>query len=282
MKLNLKGFLFAFIIVFGFAFSNREFNSEIESKIILERFESAVNSIQTLQYTLVNHERIGDRLLSGKQKISLTTSPFQCHIILLEPGKGEEIVYAENKYSNLAVYEPNGFPYMQLELDPYGSLMRKNNHHTIFDLGYGPMLAMLNYHLKRSPYMLSSTSLTMNGKSIQKLTIDFTQFSYNPFIPDKKESISELARHLMVNDYMLAEINKLELSSIVKPGQQIKVPSAYAKRIVLFIDTENDLPIVQVIYDEKGVYEKYEFSEILINIPIPEKRFNSEMLGKSL
>lgn len=282
MKSNLKGFLFAFLIVFGFAFSTKEFNTEAESKIILERFESAVKSIRTLQFTLINHERIGDRLLTGKQKVSLTISPFQCHIVLLEPGKGEEIVYAENKYSNLAIYEPNGFPYLQLELDPYGSLMRKNNHHTIFDLGYGPMLTMLNYHMQRSPYLLSSSSLTMNGKDIQKLTIDFTKFSYNTIIIDKKESISHLANRLMLSDYMLAEINKLELSSNLKPGQQIKVPSAYAKRIVLFMDKENGLPIVQVIYDEKGIYEKYEFSEILVNIPIPEKRFNSEMLGKSL
>jgi len=282
MKLNLKGLLIAVVLLSGFGFSTKDLNNEAESRVILDSFEVAVNSIQTLQFTLVNHERIGNKLMTGKQKVSLTISPFQCHIILLEPGKGEEIVYAENKYANQAIYEPKGFPYMQLELDPYGYLMRKNNHHTIFDLGYAPLMRMLNYHMERSVYVLSSSSLTMNGNRVIRLSVDFLDFKYDRVVLERKETISQLARRMMLSDYMLAEINKLEISTVVKPGQQIKIPSCYAKKIELFIDPEIGLPIAQVIYDEKGIYEKYEFSEIIVNIPISEQRFNSEMLGKSL
>lgn len=272
----------AVVFLSGFGFSSSDLNNENESKMIFDRFELAVNSIQTLQFTLINQERIGNKLMTGKQKVSLTISPFQCHIILLEPGKGEEIVYAENKYSNQAIYEPKGFPYMQLELDPYGYLMRKNNHHTIFDLGYAPLLRMLNYHMQRSAFLLSSSSFTQNGNKLIKLTIDFQDFNYDLVVIERKESISQLAKRLMLSDYMLAEINKLDLDAVVKPGQQIKVPSCYAKKIELLIDPEIGLPIAQVIYDEKGIYEKYEFSEIIVNIPISEQRFDSEMLGKSL
>jgi hypothetical protein len=136
--------------------------------------------------------------------------------------------------------------------------------------------------MQRSAFLLSSSSFTQNGNKLIKLTIDFQDFNYDLVVIERKESISQLAKRLMLSDYMLAEINKLDLDAVVKPGQQIKVPSCYAKKIELLIDPEIGLPIAQVIYDEKGIYEKYEFSEIIVNIPISEQRFDSEMLGKSL
>lgn len=282
MKTIFKSIVVSLLVLLIQSFSSSRIFDEAESNSIFTSLDSKIASINTMQFTLVNHERIGDRMMKGKQKVSLITQPFQCHIVLIEPGSGEELVYSGAKYNNFAIYDPNGFPYVQLELDPHGSLMRKNNHHTIFDLGFGKMMAILKYHMKNASYTLKVEEVKINGEDVQKLSVEFVDFSYKRVSIDKKQTLSAFADSKMLNDYMLFELNKIPISDQLKVGSSIVIPSAYAKKIELYISKESGYPISQLIYDDKGLYEKYEFSDLVINFPIPEKRFNSENLGKSL
>ncbi|HEX2901359.1 MAG TPA: DUF1571 domain-containing protein, partial [Bacteroidia bacterium] len=61
----------------------------------------------------------------------------------------------------------------------------------------------------------------------------------------------------------------------LKPGQVITVPTVYGKESVFMIDTENFLPIVQIIHDDKGLFEKYEYHNLKVN-----PRFNSAEFTK--
>jgi outer membrane lipoprotein-sorting protein len=124
--------------------------------------------------------------------------------------------------------------------------------------------------------------MTLNATEVQKMTITFSDFKYVSIRIDRKERLSELAERLTLNDYMLYELNNIDVSSELKVGSTLIVPTAYAKKVELYIDLTTGLPMTQIVYDDKGVYEKYEFSDLRINFPISEKRFNSEMLGKSL
>jgi outer membrane lipoprotein-sorting protein len=282
MRTVVKFFIPVLILLSSLSFSSSNEYSESDAKAAFKQLDNMVRSITSMEFTLVNSERIKNRMMKGKQRVSLTTQPFRCHITMIEPGNGEELIYAGAKYDYQAIYEPKGFPYMQLELDPHGSLMRKNNHHTIFDLGYTKMMSVLNYHMKNSPYIIDLSQMTLNAKEVQKMTITFSDFKYVSIRIDRKERLSELAERLTLNDYMLYELNNIDISSELKVGSTLIVPTAYAKKVELYIDLTTGLPMTQIVYDDKGVYEKYEFSDLRINFPISEKRFNSEMLGKSL
>jgi outer membrane lipoprotein-sorting protein len=48
-------------------------------------------------------------------------------------------------------------------------------------------------------------------------------------------------------------------------GKTLKVPTSYAKRTVLYIDEQINFPIYQEMSDEKGVFEKYEYSNLNVN-----------------
>ena len=282
MRIVLKTLLLGFCFITSLSFSSSNSLNENGSMHVFESLDLSIRSSSSMQFTLVNYERIGKRMMKGKQKVSLIPSPFQCYILMIEPGDSEELVYAGERYSNFVIYEPNGFPYIQLELDPKGSLMRKNNHHTIFDLGFGKMMEILKFHMHASSYEMSIDELRIDRKDIQKLSIEFTNFSYSKIVIKQKESLSDLANRMMLNDYMLYEINGIGLTDQLKVGSNILVPSAYAKKIELYIDKASGYPVSQIIFDDKGLYEKYEYSDLVINSFIPESRFKSENLGKSL
>jgi len=280
MKIVSRYIFLSVILVLSLSFTANEALNESDAEDVYKRLNESVSAIKSMEFNLVNYERIGDVLLRGEQHVTLTTSPFQCYILMIEPSNGEELIYAGEKYDFQAVYEPNGFPYLQFELDPMGDLMRKNNHHTIFDLGFNSMMKMLNFHMAESQHKLEVIDVVLDDKEAYKLSIDFIKFTYRSYEIVEKESISDLAERLMLNDYMLALLNDKEISDILKVGSEITIPTSYAKKIELFIDKKNGLPFSQKVFDDKGLYEHYEFSELVVNRPVSEDRFNSDFLGK--
>jgi outer membrane lipoprotein-sorting protein len=48
-------------------------------------------------------------------------------------------------------------------------------------------------------------------------------------------------------------------------GKTIKVPTSYAKKSTIYINQTNFYPIFQEMYDDKGLYEKYEYSGLKVN-----------------
>ena len=59
----------------------------------------------------------------------------------------------------------------------------------------------------------------------------------------------------------------------VSEGQKIKIPIVYVKKSVLYIDKISYLPIKQVMSDDKGLFEEYEFINLKVNSPISEEEF---------
>ena len=62
----------------------------------------------------------------------------------------------------------------------------------------------------------------------------------------------------------------------VKPGQVIHIPNNYAKSLTLYISKNTLLPLVELIYDDKGLYERYEFTELKVNPMFPVEEFTQD------
>ncbi len=59
----------------------------------------------------------------------------------------------------------------------------------------------------------------------------------------------------------------------VKEGMVIQVPDAYAKLTLLLIDKELLLPVKSLVFDDKGLYETYEYHDLKVNAPIAPEEF---------
>ena len=77
---------------------------------------------------------------------------------------------------------------------------------------------------------------------------------------------------------MIVEMNpKLkDYFDILTPGQVIKVPNYYAKTVILYIDQFYNLPIGVKVYDDKGLFEEYNYHFLQVNPKFDENEFTRD------
>lgn len=249
-------------------------------KEILHNTLASVDKIETLKFHLKCNERINGKLLSTESQVKLNRSPRKIYIYL----KGPELLWVEGKNNGNCLVNPQGFPYMNLNLDPMGAIMREKQHHTIHQMGFeyfGDIIKSSMDLLANDfdSYFKCTGTLTWNTRECYFITAEYPDFKYVDHTVLKGENLTTIAHKLKVSDFMLLEINKAKNFHDVKTGQVIKVPNVYGKKMVLYIDKETFIPRVIKVYDEKGLFESYEYHDLQLNPKIAEEEFTKEFKG---
>ena len=74
---------------------------------------------------------------------------------------------------------------------------------------------------------------------------------------------------------MIYEINpQLRSFDDIEPGMKIKVPTDYAREIIVYIDKTRFVPIGLKVYDDKGLFEEYTYQNIVLNPVFSERDFS--------
>jgi hypothetical protein len=225
-------------------------------------------------------ERIKGKLISTESTFKLNISPRKIYINL----KGPELLWVEGKNNGNALVNPNGFPYVNLNLDPMGSVMRENQHHTLHEMGFDYFAGIIKNSVsfageKFDSYFKCVGSIEYDSHDCYFITADYTQFRYEDYVTQQNENLISIAKKFFVSDYMLLEINSLKNYTDIKAGQKIKVPNVYGSKLILYIDKELFVPRVIKVYDEKGLFESYEYHDLHVNAKIPEEEFTKEYKG---
>src|SRR5688572_17095578 len=90
-------------------------------ELVAKVFES-IENVKTLRYNLQCNERINGRIQHTESQVKLQVAPRKLYLSL----KGPEVLWISGKNNGNALVNPGAFPYINLNLDPYGSLMRKD------------------------------------------------------------------------------------------------------------------------------------------------------------
>lgn len=215
-----------------------------------------------------------ERLSSGKNTVYNYTvkkrrQPLQIYAKVSETG--QEILYNKSKNENSALVNPNGFPFANLNLDINGSLLRKDQHHNCTDFGFETVVDLIKGSIQKRPkdfntYLKLICEAEYNKRPCMQLIIDYKDFAIINYKCKKGETVLSIAKQQYISEYKIMELNKqLDEFDDVKEGDIIKIPNAYAKQIVLFIDEKSGLPIYQRISDELGIFEIYEYSDVKVN-----------------
>jgi len=251
-------------------------------KEILQNTLASLDKIQTLKFHLKVAERIKGKLHFSESQIKLLRSPFKTYIYL----KGPEVLWLAGKNNGNALVNPDGFPFMNLNLDPMGSIMRENQHHTIYEVGFDYFAGIIKNSIafagdKFDDYFNCSGTLTWDGHECFLVTADYPYFKYVDYIVKKGENLVTIGRKLKVSDYMLLEINSAKVSDYydVKPNQVIKVPNVYGSKMILYIDKDLLVPRVIKVYDDKGLFEVYQYYELEVNPKIADEEFTKDYKG---
>lgn len=281
--MNKKIYILTTLLLFLIVFTS--FNKKnINNKELIDKIFNAVDNVKTLKYELQCNERIKGKMQHTESKVKLQVNPRKLYLNI----RGVEVLWIQGQNNGNALVNPNAFPYINLNLDPYGSLMRKDQHHTIHEMGYTYLADILKDGLKKvtdkgeklDRYFAVLGEDVHDGKECYKLSISFPDFTWVPYTVKKGENITSIARRLRISEYMVLENNPKHSSyTDVKEGDIIKVPNAYGKLTLLMIDKETLLPLNNKVFDDKGLYETYEYFNLQLNPFIMPDEFNKNYKG---
>lgn len=238
------------------------------AKSILQRMIASVDAHNQYIYEVKSEERINNELVASTALFKYQYKPRKIYMRTSKPKEGVEILFGEGMYGGNALINTNGFPFFNIQLDPEGWIMRDDHHHSLHDAGFHFICRVLEHSMKKvennfDDYFKFKGDTSINDKRYLKVLIDVFDFKYLPYTVKENETILEIADRLFLNDYLIVDKNPdVDAFDDVSPGQVIQLPSAFARKIIIYIDAITYFPFIEEIHDEKGVYERYTFRKI--------------------
>lgn len=239
-------------------------------QIAKQMFDRAAD-IHSLTYTITKQERIEGKLTKQVSFTKMQKSPYKVYLRQSFPNDGMEVLYVENENNNKALINPNGFPWLNLKLNPRDGIMRNDQHHTIFQSGFDHVVSILEYLCDKyqdeiDEMVVNNGLVNQQGRKGFSISFNNPYFEIIDYTIGEQESIEDVAVKYRLSAHMILEYNpKLKDYEDVESGQVIKIPNDYSPKLNLVIDAEEFIPLKMEVLDDKGVYEQYEYSKVAIN-----------------
>lgn len=246
-------------------------------KDVISKMITSIKEVKSLKYNL----KITERAKKGgfnyyESSVKFNKNPRQIYLYI----KGIELLWVQGQNKGKALVKPNSFPYINLNLDPMGSLMRQDQHHTLNEMGYdyfGHIIetSVVKLGTKFNERFTLVGEEKINNRMAYKVIIENKDFSYFGYTIGENESITSIARKFFVSEYMIVEKNRKfkDYFDLLEPGTVIQVPNWYCKTTILWIDSFYFLPISVKIMDDKGLFEEYNYNFLQVNPKFEEGEF---------
>lgn len=258
--------------------------SQPECRQILDQMFNAIDQVKTLRFHLYSEERFGTEMIKVNSQIKVNVSP--CKVYYKDLRRGIEALWLQGKNNNEAIINPNGFPYINLRLDPYGKIMHKDAHQTIDRLGYSYIRTVLYHSVYQFPdafqkYITRAEDTIYDGNQCYKIVMTFPDFHYfTIMVENKGETVNTIADKFYLNNYLVLTANGLaSYQNEIKQGTILSVPNVYAETSIIVIRKDLNLPVYLRIYDNKGLFEIYGFTHLEVNTDMPDEEFTESYPG---
>jgi hypothetical protein len=257
-----------------------------QEKKIISQMLTACEQMKGARFMMASSEKKKDGSTVYKEiLVKHQARPVRTYIYCIKPDAGSEVLWREGIINDHALVNPNGFPYVSLKLDLNNSLLRKDAHHSVKEIGFDYIKSMVFHYEKLLgekfySYLTIADTIQWDGKRIMRLVFDYADFAYSPYVIQKDENLLTIALTNYVSEYMILCANeKVDDFNDVKENQTIRIPNCFGKKVVFGIDLNTMLPLLQEVYNEKGLFEKYELKSFVINPKFDPSEFTPEYKG---
>ena len=251
-------------------------------EIILEMLDS-IKKIKTEEFKIKASERINENLIFAESQIKINFNPKK--IYFNSPISGIEMLWVEGTNKGNALIHTRTLPFMNLDLDPYGSIMRKDEHHTIFELGTPFIGNIVAKTILQSPkdfdkHFKYAGMIKWNNTDCFQVIIEYPEYKYIEYTTLKGESVTSISEKLNTSDFKIRYKNDLSsYFGTIKEGKKLFIPIPYSNKVIMYIDIHTSIPVKVMVYDETGLFEDYEFYNIKINPSFAPDEFSKHFEG---
>lgn len=238
---------------------------------VLQFMHQSLANIQAYSYYLkATERRTSGEFHRSEALVSIQKNPLKISFEGIRPNKGVRVEYDQQQsHSEAEVMPQKWAPAIRVSYDIQGKTLRRG-HHSIDETSlcwFGKVIRHQERQLLATDQYPSAVrhlgETRVDGRRCFRVEILDPGYRLYPLRVAEGETLLSIARKYTINPYKILEINpELEDYQDVKTGDMIRIPSSYSKRSVIMIDTETFLPRQIEIYDEKGLFEAYEFGNL--------------------
>ncbi|NJM16373.1 MAG: DUF1571 domain-containing protein [Bacteroidales bacterium] len=249
---------------------------------IIEAMLHAQSKVSTLKVTMYLNERIKGEILKKKGFFKINYNPKQVYLKMEYPNNGMEILYSHGQRDNKAIIYPNGFPWINITLDPYSRTMREEHHHAILNSGFEYFGHVVEHLINKHQEALNQCTryegiVSFGSIRCHKISFNSPGFALEKYTAQPGENIVAIANRFFVNEYMLLERNPKIANGYEEDlnGMEIMVPTDYGQEVVIYVQTDTNLPYGIKVFDEKGLFEEYYFTNTEVNVKFEADEFTT-------
>ena len=270
-----------YILVFCFIYFPVKAQENQDAVQLFTRMLESVKKVHTCTYVLNIEERVFDKIEKSQFVTKVNTHPYKVYAYSVFPNPGAEALYIENQNNEKVLVNPNRFPFINLNLPVNSMLLRKRHQYSMREMGFSYFCNIMEGNIRKHGTRFYETlsqkrDTTFNNHDYYVLEINNKDFGTTTYRVNENENVSDIGLKLLVNDHMILELNRnISDYNDVKPGQIIRVPNSFGRKIILFVDKVTWLPLVQVIYDDKGFYSRVDISSFRMNPALNSEEFTS-------
>ena len=285
---KMKKTLFTSTLLFCFLlFAMKNLNYDGKALELTKQMVKKIQTYKTFKFTLTKYERIKGKMVQEKLNAKIQARPLNVYSFFSIPVDGREVLFKSGSNDGKALINPGEFPWVNLNLDPQGSLMRKDQHHAIFAFDFNYLVAFLEHLLNK--YADNAENMVEIKGEVQwdkrpcyHIEMNNPNYKLESYTVQNEKNLIEVAKNLKVNEYTILSLNK-NVSNYydIESGQKLTVPNDYAKRMTLYLDKEYLIPVMVKVYDSKGLYEHFEYTNLEVNPNISQEEFSADYKGYS-
>jgi len=238
---------------------------------ITRQMFATVKTIKTLQYSFDSKERVANKMVNEVSDFKLQVQPFKVYVYQKVPVKGLEVLYVTGENSGKAKVNPNAFPWVTLNLEPEGSIMLDKHHHSLFDGGFAYTSSLIEYLFQKyepqiSKLIVNKGVVKYAGSDCYYFTLTNPNYKLVNYTVGANETSLSISRKLKINYFSIIENNpSVSGISVIKEGTKLVVPNDYASKMELYIHKDKLYPVLIKIFDAKGLFEEYTFTNVVLN-----------------
>jgi len=247
---------------------------ESQTRVLVNKMLAAIAAHKGSTYSMRSEERIlGMKNLRGGLILTkINIAPKKIYLKMIEdPNKGTEILYKEGENSGKAVVNPGKY-LPTLKLNPFSGLLTKEQHHTMLSSGFSIVGKIVSEGVRKADekgkfeeVFKYVGDVTWNNRPCYKLVIEDPTYAYTTYTAKKGENMYNIALKFLVPEYSMVESSGIKSFEEDLGGKTVKIPTSYSKKTVMYIDKENNFPIFQEVSDDKGIFERYSFYNLVVN-----------------
>jgi hypothetical protein len=262
-----------------------------QTRQIIDNMIAAIAKHQGVTFTMDAAER-----MVGKPKefnfiemfAKIKVNPLMIYAkILKDPNKGTELLFVTGQRDNkIRVNAGKMIP--TLSMQPTNGMLTKNQHHTLLTAGFTIVHSTITDAIRRaeaidprrgfdSLFKYYGDVQYHNRNCYKVIAIDPT-YTYTTVVGQKGENVIALSKRLHISEYHIMDLNSKSLDDDLS-GKTLKVPTSMAKKTVLYIDKVTNFPLYLEMSDDRGLYEKYEYTDLVVNPAFKPDEFTEKFPG---